>query len=90
MGNKCKHYKINGTGPVWARSTYADILDPELNKACRAITGYLKPTYVEDLYLLAGIAPPDIRRDVCARMKRIKHMEQDTHSLFCHIPQEPV
>ena len=24
--------------PVWARSTYADILDPELNKACRAIT----------------------------------------------------
>ena len=30
--------------PVWARSTYADILDPELNKACRAITGCLKPT----------------------------------------------
>ena len=50
--------------PVWARSTYADILDPELNKACRAITGCLKPTYVEDLYLLAGLAPPDIRRDV--------------------------
>ena len=38
--------------PVWARSTYANILDPELNKACRAITGCLKPTYVEDLYLL--------------------------------------
>ena len=46
--------------PVWARSTYADILDQELNKACRAITGYLKPTYVEDLYLLAGIAPPEM------------------------------
>ena len=28
--------------PVWTRSTYTDILDPELNKAC------LKPTYVED------------------------------------------
>ena len=27
--------------PVWARSKYADILDPELNKACRAITGCL-------------------------------------------------
>ena len=32
--------------PVWARSTYAYILDPELNKACRAITGCLKPMNV--------------------------------------------
>ena len=72
--------------PVWARSTYADILDPELNKSCRAITGCLKPTYVEVLYLLAGIAPPDIRRDVCARMGRTKQMEQETHSLFGRIP----
>ena len=71
--------------PVWARCTYADILDPEINKACRAITGCLKPTYVEDLYLLAGIAPPDIRRDVCARMERTKQIEQETHSLFGHI-----
>ena len=73
--------------PVWARSTYADIVDPELNKACRAITGYLKPTYVEDLYLLAGIAPPVvIRRDLCARMEQTKQMEQETHFLFGHIP----
>ena len=72
--------------PVWARSTYADILDPELNKACRAIAGCLKPTYVEDLYLLAGIAPSDIRRDVCSRMERTKQMEQATHFLFGHTP----
>ena len=64
--------------PVWARSAYADILDPELNKACRTITGCLKSTYVEDLYLLAGIAPPDIRKDVYARMERTKQMEQET------------
>ena len=37
-------------------------------------------------YLLAGIAPPDIKRDVCARMERNKQMEQETHSLFGHIP----
>ena len=72
--------------PVWTRSTYEDILDPELNKACRAITGCLKPTSVEDLYLLAGIVPPDIRREVCARMERTKQMEQETHSMFGHIP----
>ena len=96
MGNKLStirttalvlYYSIaEYAAPVWARSTYADILEPELNKTCRAITGCLKPTYVEDLYLLAGIAPPDIRRDVCARMERIKQMEQGTHSLFGHIP----
>ena len=72
--------------PVWARSTHADILDPELNKACRAITRCLKPTHVKNLYLLVGIAPPDISRDVCARMEQTKQMEQETHSLFGHIP----
>ena len=57
--------------PVWARSTYADILDPELTKTCRTITGCLKPTYVEDLCLLAGIAPPDIRNEPNRWNKRL-------------------
>ena len=48
--------------PVWARSSHAQKLNPELNSARRAVTGCLKPTNVEDLYLLAGIAPPD---EVC-------------------------
>ena len=29
---------------------------------------------------------PNIRRDVYARMERTKQMDQDTHSLFDHIP----
>ena len=56
--------------PVWARSHHAQKLNTELNSACRAVTGCLKPTNVEYLYLLARIAPPDIRRDVCARMEK--------------------
>ena len=44
------------------------------------------PTYVEDMCLLAGTAPPDIRRYVCARMEPTKQMEQETQSLFGHIP----
>ena len=55
--------------PVWARSPHASKLDRELNNACRSITGCLRPTNVEELYLLAGIAPPDIRRDVSARVE---------------------
>ena len=70
--------------PVWERSAYAHLLNPELNQACRAITGCLRPTNVENLYLLAGIAPPEIRRSVCARVERTKQVERETHSLFGH------
>ena len=69
MVNKCKHYKNNGSGPVLLNSriccsSMGEIyirrhIGPGTNKAYRAITGCLKPTYVEDLYLLAGIAPPE-------------------------------
>ena len=63
--------------PVWERSAYAHLLNPELNQACRAITGCLKPTNVDKLYLLAGIAPPEIRRSVCARVERTKQVERE-------------
>ena len=58
--------------PVWASSAHSRNLDPKLNQACRSVTGCLKPTNVEDLYLLSGIAPLAIKRDVCARMERQK------------------
>ena len=63
--------------PVWERSAYAHLLNPELNQACRAITGCLKPTNVDNLYFLAGIAPPEIRRSVCARVERTKQVERE-------------
>ena len=74
--------------PVWARSHHAHILDSKLNIACRAITGCLKPTNVGDLYLLAGIAPPDISRDVCARVEKKKQESNITHSLYGQNPTE--
>ena len=72
--------------PVWERSAYAHLLNPELNQACRAITGCQRSTNVENLYLLAGIAPSEIRRSVCARVERTKQVERETHSLFGHTP----
>ena len=74
--------------PVWSRSSHAQKLNPELNSACRAVTGCLKPTNVEDMYLLAGIAPPDIRRDVCARVKNTKQETNEAHSLYGQNPVE--
>ena len=50
------------------------------------MTGCLNPTYLEDLYLVVGITPLYIRRDVCVRMEQTKQMEHKTHSLFGHIP----
>ena len=72
--------------PAWESSAYAHLLNPELNQACRAITGCLKPTNAENLYLLAGIAPPEIRRSVCARVERTKQVERETHFLLGHTP----
>ena len=68
--------------PVWARSPHAQKLNTELSSACRAVTVCLKPTNVEDLYLPAGIAPPDTRRDVCARMEKTKQETNEAHSLY--------
>ena len=83
MGNKRKHYKNNVTGPVLLNIRICCSSMGEIYIR-RHITGYLKPTYVENMYFLVGIVPPDIRRDVCARMERNKQMEQETHSLFGH------
>ena len=46
--------------PVWKRSAHAHKLDPVLNDACRAITGCLQPTNVENLHLLQleGVSLP--------------------------------
>ena len=80
-------YEAEYAAPVWARSAHAYKLDSELNSACRAITGCLKPTNVEELYL-SGIAPPSIRRDVCTRVEKGKQETKEAHSLHEKIPAE--
>ena len=67
--------------PVSERSAHAHLLNQELNQACRAITGCLKPTNVENLYFFAGITPPEIRRSVCARVERTKQVERERDPL---------
>ena len=48
--------------PVWERTTHVCKLDPVLNEACRSITGYLRPTFVDNVHIFAGMAPPGVRR----------------------------
>ena len=71
---------------VWARSSHAHKVDVELNKACRTITGNLKATPVQSLYVLSGIAPPTIRRDAIAKVERGKQLRDPRHPLHIHQP----
>ena len=48
--------------PVWSRSAHAHLVDASLNNSLRTISGCLRPTPVEQLPVLAGIPPADLRR----------------------------
>ena len=72
--------------PVWEMSKHVSKLDPALNEAFRFITGCLRPTSVENVYLLAGIAPPGVRRSTISRQERRKQTEVLMHSLYSHKP----
>ena len=70
--------------PVWARSCHAKKIDPELNSACRIVTGQLRPTPLPLLYRTAGIAPPPIRRDIQARTQKHQQETDERHPMFGH------
>ncbi|XP_062835725.1 CMP-N-acetylneuraminate-beta-1,4-galactoside alpha-2,3-sialyltransferase isoform X3 [Anolis carolinensis] len=72
--------------PVWHKSAHAKQVDIALNETCRIITGCLKPTPVDKLYKLAGIAPPDVRREVAANGERNKVEHCESHPLHGYHP----
>ena len=69
---------------VWARSCHAKKIDAELNNACRIVTGHLRPTPLPILYKTAGIAPPEIRRQIQASTEKYKQENDTRHPLFNH------
>ena len=71
---------------IWVRSMHARNLNPALHDCCRIISGCLKPTNLDRIHLLAGIAPPHIRRTVACRMERTRHTTDARHQLFHHQP----
>ena len=69
---------------VWARSCHAKKIDPELNNACRIVTGQLRPTPLPLLYRTAGIAPPQTRREMQARTHKHSQENDKRHPIFDH------
>ncbi|PZC77244.1 hypothetical protein B5X24_HaOG203561 [Helicoverpa armigera] len=72
--------------PVWNRSAHARQVDVALNETCRIITGCLKPTLVQMLYPLAGIATPDVRRSVASGIERAKLDTYQRHPMHYYTP----
>ena len=68
--------------PVWERSSHSRKLDPILNDSCRAITGCLKATNIDSLYVLSGIAPPGIRRSVASSSERLRQSQDSRHPCY--------
>ena len=68
--------------PVWWKSCYTPKLDSALNESCRLITGCIKPTKTDQLYLLAGIAPPQVRRQARAEAERTKQIHDPRHPIY--------
>ena len=57
-----------------------------LNEACRVITGTLQPTPTNTLYKLAGIAPPNIRRETATKIEKSKQTSDPRHPMHPHVP----
>ena len=47
--------------PAWCRSAHTRLIDSVLNDALRIVTAYLRPTPTENLPVLSGIQPAELR-----------------------------
>lgn len=67
---------------AWKNSAHAKKVDVALNLTNRLITGCLRPTPVQKVQVLCGIAPPNIRREVAERVEKTKQELDLRHPLY--------
>ena len=67
---------------VWERSAHPKKSDPAINATCLVVTGCMKPTPTDSLYILSGIAPSDIRRSAASSRERQRQTTDERHPLF--------
>jgi len=61
--------------PVWCRSAHTRFTDPTINNALQIVTGCLRPTPADNLSILAGIKPVELRRSGATLSLRRRPME---------------
>ena len=75
--------------PVWCRSSHTKQLDTVLNSAMRTVAGCLRPTPVNQLPILAGIAPPTIRREAAVLALTRNAAKDEDHIRHLVISERP-
>ena len=55
------HSTAEYCAPVWRRSAHTRLIDPIISDALRIVTGCLRPTPADNLPILAGIQPAELR-----------------------------
>lgn len=70
---------------MWDASAHAKQVDIAVNDTARIISGCLKPTPVQKLYPIVGIAPPNIQRAIAADYERAKQETDHRHPLYGHL-----
>ena len=74
--------------PVWCRNSYTSKIDVALNNCMRLVSDCLTSTPVEDLPVVSGLIPPDIRRYHLVLSLAGKANEKN-HTLHSAIIQHP-
>jgi len=65
---------------VWCRSANTRLVDPVINDALRSVAGWRRPTPVDNLPILAGIQPAELRRNG-AKLSLIRRALEPGHLL---------
>ena len=56
------HSAAEYCAPVWSQSAHTHLIDNPINDALRLVTGYLHTTPTDNLFVLSGITPTELRR----------------------------
>jgi len=56
------HSTAEYRAPIWCRGAHTRLIDFVINDALRTVTGYLRPAPADNLPILAGIQPAELRR----------------------------
>ena len=73
---------------VWCRSAHTRLIDKPINDALRIMTGCLRPTPTNNLYVPAGIQPSELRRKQSVLFLACRAQESDhlLHDRFSSLP----
>lgn len=75
--------------PVWSRSPHVKKLDAALNTALRTVSGCLRATPTNQLPVLAGIAPAEVRQEAATLALARKALMSESHLLHKVVTETP-